>query len=116
LQFGLAKFPGREQVPLLAELVQDPAKKQVIEFLSGPTALGYSLTAPPDVPADRIALLRTAFDDMMRDPAVRADSDKRKAVLQPTGGAELQRIVARITSVAPAVVEEAKRVLSAEAK
>lgn len=116
LQFGLAKAPGRESVPLLTDLVTDPAKKNVVAFLSGPTALGYSLTAPPDVPADRVAILRKAFEDMVRDAGVKADAEKRKAVLQPTGGAELQKIVARITSVAPAVVEEAKRVLQPDAK
>lgn len=115
-QFGLAKFRGRENVPLLGDLVVDAAKKRVVEFLSGPTALGYSLTAPPDVPGERIAVLRKAFEDMLRDPGVRADAEKRKAVLEPSNGIELQATVARITAVPAAVVEEARRVLAPEAK
>jgi len=116
VQFGLSKYPGREAVPLLTDLVTDPNRKRVVAFLSGPTALGYSLTAPPDVPADRVALLRKAFDEMVRDKDFLDDAEKRKAIVQPTGGEQLQAEVARMTNVPAAVVEEAKRVLSQDAK
>jgi tripartite-type tricarboxylate transporter receptor subunit TctC len=116
LQFGLKKPAGREPVPLLTDLVADPLKKSVVEFLSGPTALGYSLTAPPDVPADRVAILRKAFDAMVKDAAFLDDAKRGRSVVEPTGGEELQAIVARITKVPANVVAEAKRVLTPDGK
>ena len=116
LQFGLKKPAGREAVPLLTELVTDPAKKSVVEFLSGPTALGYSLAAPPEVPADRIAILRNAFNAMVKDQVFLDDAKRGRSVVEATGGEELQAIVGRITSVPPNVVAEAKRVLTPPGK
>ena len=54
----------------MQELVSDPRKKKVIEFISAGSAIGRALIAPSGVPADRIAALRTAFDQLVLDPAV----------------------------------------------
>ena len=48
---------------------KNPADRQVAEFLSAAIALGRTIFAPPDVPAERIAALRRAFDATMTDPA-----------------------------------------------
>ncbi|MPY69817.1 MAG: hypothetical protein GEU92_07005 [Alphaproteobacteria bacterium] len=110
-QFGLIRQPGYEETPLLTDLIAVPEKKRVAEFLSGPTALGRSLVAPPEVPSERVDALRAAFDAMVEDDAFLADAKKRKADVSPTGGAETQKLVKRITDVSPNVVEEAKRIL-----
>lgn len=111
-QFGLVRQQGYKDVPLLSELVSDPDAKKVVEFLAGPTALGRSLTAPPGVPGQRVAVLRKAFDDMVADPVFLADARKRKADIDPMPGAALQALIRRITDVPPQVIEAAKKILS----
>ena len=113
-QFGLARQEGHKDVPLLTELVQDPQKKKVVAFLSGPTALGRSLVAPPGVPANRLAALRTAFDRMVKDPAFLADAKRRKADVTPMSGKDLQALIREITDVPPSVIAEAKAILTVE--
>ncbi len=86
IQGGLKRTQDLPDVPLMQELVDDPRKKKIIEFISAGSAIGRALIAPSGVPADRIAALRTAFDQLVVDPAFRADAAKRSADLEPAPG------------------------------
>jgi len=46
-------------------------------FLRSSTAFGKPYAAPPGVPADRIAVLRKAFEDTLKDPQFLADAATR---------------------------------------
>jgi hypothetical protein len=62
------------------------------------------------VPPDRIAALRAAFDAMVKDPGFRAAATKRKLVVAPTTGADVQGIIQKVVAYPPAVVERARAV------
>ena len=51
--------------------------------------------APPNVPPERVALLRRAFDAMVTDPEFRADAEKRGLDITPATGEKLEAIVNR---------------------
>ena len=51
--------------------------------------------ARPNVPADRVAALRAAFDRMVADPDFLADAHKRGLEIAPANGRELDEIVGR---------------------
>jgi tripartite-type tricarboxylate transporter receptor subunit TctC len=91
LQAGLTRTPELPNVPLMQEIVTDPAAKQAIEFVSGGAAIGRALLAPQNVPADRIAALRAAFDKVVVDPDFLADAQKRGIYIEPTPGVEAQK-------------------------
>ncbi|MBX9758256.1 MAG: hypothetical protein K2Y29_05720 [Beijerinckiaceae bacterium] len=107
IQGGLKRNKEMANVPLMQELVTDPQKKKIIEFASAGAAIGRALIAPPGVPADRIAALRAAFDKMVADPAFLAEADKRKLEIEPTSGAEVQKIAAEILDAPRDIVERA---------
>ena len=86
VQFGLAKVPAMENAPLATELVGDENDKKIFELLAYPQEMGRPFAAPPGVPADRVAALRTAFDKTMRDPDFLADSAKASQAVQPMQG------------------------------
>lgn len=82
-QIGLTKSPNLN-VPLLVDLAKNNADRRLIEFMSlVTTSVGYSVMSPPDVPANIVGALRTAFDDTMKDPAFIADAHKRHVDLTP---------------------------------
>jgi tripartite-type tricarboxylate transporter receptor subunit TctC len=89
--------------------VKDPADRQVAEFLSGAIALGRTIFAPPEVPAERIAALRRAFDATMADPAYLEDCRARNL---STGGAmtgeQMERLMLAMFGSPPELVERAK--------
>jgi tripartite-type tricarboxylate transporter receptor subunit TctC len=83
-QIGLSKLPGFEDVPLISDLANNEADRQLIEFMSLVTnSVGYSVIAPPGVPEKIVAAMRRAFDETMKDPAFVADAERRRLDLDP---------------------------------
>ena len=116
IQGGLKRTQDLPDVPLMQELVDDPRKKQIIEFISAGSAIGRALIAPSHVPADRIAALRTAFDKLVVDPAFRADAAKRNADLEPADGATAQGYSDTIAKAPKDIIEAAAVAMAAEKK
>jgi tripartite-type tricarboxylate transporter receptor subunit TctC len=108
VQIALAKDKDRPDVPLLMDLVTDPDKKAAVRFLSAQASIGRTLSAPPGVPADRIAALRRAFDATMADPKFLAAARKRKMELAPASGEEVEKMVLEHLSTPPAIIGMAK--------
>lgn len=116
IQGGLVRAPDLADVPLMQELVDDPQTKRTIEFISAGSAIGRALIAPPGVPADRLAALRTAFDQLVQDQDFIADAAKRSADLEPTPGATVQTYSDGIARAPKDVIEAATRAIAAEKK
>jgi tripartite-type tricarboxylate transporter receptor subunit TctC len=107
IQGGLKRNSELANVPLMQELVSDPQKKKIIEFASAGAAIGRALIAPPGVAADRLAVLRGAFDKMVADKAFLADADRRKLEIEATSGVEVQKIAADILNAPKDIVDRA---------
>lgn len=106
-QIGLKRDAELPNVPLLQELVTDADNKKAIEFISGGTAIGRALSAPPGVPEARIAYLREVFDKTVQDPEIKALATKRGLVLNPVPGKEIQAISDEIVKSPKEVVAKA---------
>jgi tripartite-type tricarboxylate transporter receptor subunit TctC len=74
-----------------------------------PVARPYVL--PPDTPKDRVALLRKAFADTLKDPEFIADATKTKLDLSPLSGEDLEKTVLEIYGAEPEVVAKLKDIL-----
>jgi tripartite-type tricarboxylate transporter receptor subunit TctC len=91
LQGGLKRASELPNVPLMQELASDAQAQRGLEFISAAAAIGRALLAPQDVPPERLAALRAAFDKVVTDPAFLADAAKRSLSIEPTPGNEVQR-------------------------
>ena len=69
---------------------------------------------PPGVPAERVAILRAAFDAMTRDPAFLADAAKSNLEIDAASGAEVERVVRRTVETSPDVVGRAQAAMAAK--
>jgi hypothetical protein len=98
-------------VPLLTELARNEAQRQVLDLLSSGTIVGRPIAAPPNVPEDRVAALRHAFDVSMTDPEFKADAARAGLDVSPISGAELQAYVERVVGVSPETVALLKAAL-----
>ena len=112
VQFTLSK-PELSGVPVASELPQSTTGRQAIDLLSADSVLAWPLMAPPDLPAERTAELRAAFDAMMKDPALLADAAKQSLDVDPVSGAEMQTLIERLYRSPPEVVELAKKINNA---
>jgi tripartite-type tricarboxylate transporter receptor subunit TctC len=57
------------------------------------------------VPAERMEILRNAFDQMMKDPGFLEDAKKAGMDTKPISGAEIQSLVKAIVQSAPEDIE-----------
>src|SRR5262245_42431891 len=76
VSFTLERKKQIPDVPTLLELTP-PGKKDMVEFVTAGTPFGRAMAVGPGVPAERVAALRKAFDDTMKDPAFLAEAEKR---------------------------------------
>ncbi len=88
-QFGSARIADLLDVPLALDFVAKAEDRQVFQMLAYPQEIGRPIVAPPGVPADRLAALRKAFDDTMKDPQFLAESQKVNQDVEPLSGAEV---------------------------
>jgi tripartite-type tricarboxylate transporter receptor subunit TctC len=105
---SLDRDPGNKDVPTLAEFVTDPQAKQAAEFISAEASFGRAFFLPPAVPADRVALIRKAFDATIRDPEMLADAKKKNLPLEPASWEELTKVTAKVISTPKDVAALAK--------
>jgi len=94
-QAGIKSHPELAGVPLIASLALSEEGRRIFEFQNSDAGIGWSVVAPPNVPADRVAALRQAFDKMVADPEFLSDAHKRGLEITPASGRELDEIVGR---------------------
>jgi tripartite-type tricarboxylate transporter receptor subunit TctC len=109
---ALQKSPDFPGVPAVVDLVTTPQDRQLLELLVGPGAMARPFVAPPGLPANKAALLRRAFDATMQDPEFRAEAARIQAVVAPTTGEEVQKLVARIYATPRPVIERVKKLFA----
>jgi tripartite-type tricarboxylate transporter receptor subunit TctC len=108
-QSGLTRARDFADVPLAVELCKDADKRKVVEFFQVQEEMGRSYALPPDTPPARVAALRTAFDMVMKDPALLATAKERQLDINPLSGAEVQKLVEGHIATSDATVAIAKR-------
>ncbi len=112
VQFATARDKDLQDVPLAVDLAKTPADKSIMEFLTSDAVLAWTLLAPPGVPAERVALLRQAFEAMLRDPAALAEAEREKLEIDPVPGTELQELVTRLSQTPAPTLEAIRQINS----
>jgi tripartite-type tricarboxylate transporter receptor subunit TctC len=112
VQMAPEKDPEHSDTPTIMELVNTPADRQVIALVLGRMTLGRPFIAPPGIAADRVAMLRDAFQKAVNDPDLRADAQRQKLAIDPTWGAEAQDVIERLYQTPPPVVERTRKIVA----
>jgi tripartite-type tricarboxylate transporter receptor subunit TctC len=113
VQYAPRRHPDLPDVPAVIELGKTPEANQILGFYSSSAELGRSVVAPPGVPAERVRILRSAFDAMLKDPEFRAEIDKSQLEFQPASGDEVQKLVGDTANVDKHIAEQTKAILRA---
>jgi tripartite-type tricarboxylate transporter receptor subunit TctC len=94
-QTGLKRHPDLPQLPLISDLAASDDGRHILEFMNSDSSVGWNVVAPPDVPPDRVALLRHAFDATMHDQDFLDDAQRQRLEIVAGGGEEVAHVVAR---------------------
>jgi tripartite-type tricarboxylate transporter receptor subunit TctC len=107
-----AKLPETPTIWELMEQYKSPdVGRRLASVMLASGALGRPMLGTPGIPADRVKILREAFNKTMQDKEFLADLEKRKFDLEPTSGEELEKIVREAMSQPPETIARMKKVL-----
>jgi tripartite-type tricarboxylate transporter receptor subunit TctC len=105
LQASLEPDPRLSGVPSALEFVRAPEQRQALQLFFARASVGRPFVAPPGVPAERIAALRQAFDQVLRDPDFLDDAKRQSLNVVPLTGAQLAEIITNAYRTPPAIVK-----------
>jgi tripartite-type tricarboxylate transporter receptor subunit TctC len=103
LQTAPERAHDLQDAPSLSELGDNAEDKQVFALYSLGSAIGRSLMGPPDIPADRVKLLREAFQAMIKDPEFLSDAERLAVDVEPLSGEALAALVQKTLALPEAV-------------
>jgi tripartite-type tricarboxylate transporter receptor subunit TctC len=99
-----------QEVPFAGALLRDERDRKIYDFLTAPERLGRLFMVSANVPFDRIAALRAAFDAMVADPDFRAEARKLRLLVTPMTGRDVERHVAALYATPPDLVRRARAI------
>ena len=103
-QMGLRKHKDLPDVPLVIDLAETEELKRLLKIQFTAFELGRPIFAAEGVPADRIAALRKAFDESMKDKELMLEAEKSDQEVNPMSGAEMQDIFKEIYETPKALI------------
>jgi tripartite-type tricarboxylate transporter receptor subunit TctC len=107
VQFNLERNPDLPNVPMALERAKDDQQRQVLRLLIAPQYVGRPFFSSPDIPPERKAALRAAFDETMKDPEFLAEAAKADMEISPVSGAKIDAFIAALYKTPQDVVKKA---------
>jgi tripartite-type tricarboxylate transporter receptor subunit TctC len=87
------------------------ALKNFATVLLSPGAIGRPLITPPNIPAERLQTLRSAYAKMVNDPDFLAEAKKRDWEVEYISGQELEATAKAVVMQSPETIERLKKIL-----
>jgi tripartite-type tricarboxylate transporter receptor subunit TctC len=102
-------------VPTIAEIFEKEKvpenSRRVAQVILASEQFGRPIVATPGTPADRVEILRRAFDQSIKDPELLAETKKQRMDVDPTSGAALEKLAQQILQQPPDVLARVKKIL-----
>jgi tripartite-type tricarboxylate transporter receptor subunit TctC len=112
VQAALKKEPEISHVPLATDLTTTPEQLQILKLLLASQAMARPFAAPPEIPADRKAVLQAAFDKTMNDPEFLKEAETRKLDVNPIPAAQIDALLKELYATPKDVLAKAARAIS----
>jgi tripartite-type tricarboxylate transporter receptor subunit TctC len=111
VQMALKKSPALPGVSFIMDYAKNDDDRKVLQLIFGWLSMPRGFAAPPSLPADRTAALRSAFDETMKDPAFVADAGKLGIEIDPVSAAEIDAFLRDAYQTPTPLVQRANQLL-----
>ncbi len=111
LQMANKKHPDLADVPLALDLAKNASDRSVLDLIFSRQGMAYPFVAPPDLPPERVATLRQAFDATMKDPEFLAEAKRQSLDINPVSAAEIAAIVRKAYATPADLIARARAML-----
>ncbi|HXF53881.1 MAG TPA: hypothetical protein VNK52_07135 [Hyphomicrobiaceae bacterium] len=112
VQWGLSPHPELAGIPSILDQAKSPAERQALELSLARLEYGRPFFLPPNVPQERVAALRRAFDATMKDPAYLDEAAKAKIEVDPLTGEQVAVLVERVSRTPDETVTLVRKALA----
>jgi tripartite-type tricarboxylate transporter receptor subunit TctC len=96
------------KIPSVFDYAKTDEDRQILQFHFGQLLLGRPLAGPPGIPAERLAALRTALFETMKDPQFLAEANKAGLDIDPVTPDQVMEMLKQFTAFSPAILQKAK--------
>jgi tripartite-type tricarboxylate transporter receptor subunit TctC len=104
-----------KDVPLFKDLMDKyktpEAVRRLVNVVLASDEIGRPIIFPPGVPADRVKIIRDAFNKTINDPALLAEAKRRRLDIDPAKGEDLDVLAKDVMTTPPDVVDRVKKLL-----
>jgi tripartite-type tricarboxylate transporter receptor subunit TctC len=101
-------------VPSIFDYAKTDEQRQLMRFVFSSTEFGRPYVFPPEVPRDRVDIMRKAIAAAVRDPDLIAEAAAIKMDMTYTAPDRLEQLVGKLYETPPAVIEKVKALLPNE--
>ncbi len=115
VQFSLKRHVELPDIPTAVDLGRSDEERAILGAIMNAAEVGTAFFTTPGAPADRLAALRRAFDATMKDAEFLADVEKIKLGVSPMTGEELQKLVAEVSNLSPALLDKVRAAYTTKA-
>jgi tripartite-type tricarboxylate transporter receptor subunit TctC len=116
LQGALKNESELGALPNALDFIKNDADRRVMELHFTQKTAARPLVAPPEVPTERVALLRNAFEALARDNEFLAEMDKAQMEFDFVPGPAIDKIVAQIAATAPEIAARYAKAFAPDGK
>ena len=93
VQLSFRKHADLPDVPLVMDLARTDEERKIFKLVFARLVMGWPFATPPGVPPERLAALRLAFDETMKDKDFLAEADRLVLEVTPVSGEAIQDLV-----------------------
>ncbi|MGH7927136.1 MAG: hypothetical protein ACREQV_05025, partial [Candidatus Binatia bacterium] len=115
MQTGRKRDQRLKDVPTIYELMDQykttPAGRSLATLVLAAGDFGRPYVLPPNTPADRVKIIREAFQKTLSDEAALADAKKKKLEIDPSSSDELEKLAKEVTSQPPEITKKVTQLL-----
>jgi tripartite-type tricarboxylate transporter receptor subunit TctC len=111
IQMGQSKTDVFGKVPSVYDYAKTDQDRQVLEIHFDQLALARPIMAPPGMAKDRVAVLRKAFEDTMKDAALLADARKVNIEIALMTGEEVEKLLIKLADYPKSAIAAAQKAI-----
>jgi tripartite-type tricarboxylate transporter receptor subunit TctC len=110
IHVSIAKHPDLPNVPTPLDLARNQEERDVLEMIFGFQEMGRPFAAPPRMPADKAKVLRSAFDQMVKQEDFKKEIEIAGLEVSVMDHKEVDAFLKKIYSLPPKVINRGKTV------
>jgi tripartite-type tricarboxylate transporter receptor subunit TctC len=104
-------MPEIPDAPSIYDYAKTAEQRQLMRFVFSSTEFGRPYLFPPDVPKDRVELMRKAIAEAAKSPELLAEAAAMKLDMSYRAPEHLERLVADLYATPPAMIETIKKIV-----